>query len=66
LKALLDDVFRVFSNSAEASRNIQKPLLVARDQNLKCLSIPAFGGANESRFFVATRDVLPLYIHHLA
>jgi hypothetical protein len=40
-------------------------LLVARDQNFKCVSIPAFGGPNKSRFFVATRDVLPLRIHHL-
>jgi hypothetical protein len=31
LEALLDDVFRVFPDGAEASRNTQKPSLVARD-----------------------------------
>src|SRR6202035_1367283 len=48
LKALLHDVFGVFSNPGAAERDGENPLLVTRDQNFKCLGISAFSGGNQS------------------
>jgi hypothetical protein len=66
LEALLDDVFRVFSDACEASRNAENPSLVTLDENFKCLFISTFGGKDERRFFVPARDVLSLHIRKLA
>jgi hypothetical protein len=57
LEALLDDVFGVFSDAAEAARNIQKPLLVTRDQNFKGPLVSDFGGSEKSGFFIPVRNV---------
>jgi hypothetical protein len=66
LKALLDDVFCVFSDSCEASRNGSHPPLVTLDENFKCMSISTFGGKDEGRFVVLARGVLSLRIRKLA
>jgi hypothetical protein len=66
LKALLDDVFCVFPDSCEASRNGQQPSLVALDEHFKCVSISTFGGKDEGRFVVPARDILLLRIRKLA
>jgi hypothetical protein len=66
LQALLHDVFCVFSDTGEASRNSQNPSLVTLDENLKCLSISTFCGKDEGRFFVLAHDVLSLRIRKLA
>jgi hypothetical protein len=66
LEVLLDDIFCVFPDPCEASRNGQNPSLVALDENFKCLSISTFGGKDEGRFSVLARDVLSLLIRKLA
>jgi hypothetical protein len=57
LEALLDDVLRVFSDAAEASRNTQKSLLMPGDQNSEGPSISTLGGMDKSRFLILVRDV---------
>jgi len=47
LQALLDDVFCVFSDTSEASRNGKNPSLVTLDENFKCVSISTFGSNDE-------------------
>jgi len=66
LKALLDDIFCVFSDTREASRNTEKPTLVTLNENFKCVSISTFGGKDEGRFFVLACDVPLLRIRKLA
>jgi hypothetical protein len=66
LQALLDDVFCVFSDTSEVSRNGKNPSLVTLDENFKCVSISTFGGKDERRFFVLACGVLSLRTHKLA
>jgi len=66
LQALLHNVFCVFSDASEASRNSENPSVVTLDENFKCLSISTFGGKDERCFFVLACDVPSLHIRKLA
>jgi hypothetical protein len=66
LEALLDDVFRVFSDTGETSRNGENPSLVTLDENVECVCVSTFGGKDERRFFVLAREALSLHIRRLA
>jgi hypothetical protein len=52
LEALLDDVFRVFSDRCKTSRNGENPSLVTLDENVEGVCVSTFGGKDERRFFV--------------
>jgi hypothetical protein len=65
LQALLDDVFCVFSDTSEASRNGKNPSLVTLDENFKCVSVSTFGSNDERPFFVLVQDILSLRIRKL-
>jgi len=60
-----DDVFCVFSDTSEASRNGKNPSLVTLDENFKCVSISTFGSNDERPFFVLVQDILSLRIRKL-
>jgi len=66
LQALLDDVFCVFSDACEASRNAEDPLLVTLDEHFECLFISTFGGKDQRAFFILARDVRSLRRYKLS
>jgi hypothetical protein len=66
LEALLHDVFCIFSDAGEASRNGENPLVVTPDQNFKCLSISTLGGNDKCRVFILARGLLSWRIRKLA
>ena len=50
LKALLDDIFRVFPVASEAQDDAKNPCLITADQNFKRLVATALGGGNQGGF----------------
>jgi hypothetical protein len=59
LKGLLNDVFGIFLDAGEASRNGTNPWLVTLDENFKGVSFSTFGSQDECCFFTLASHILP-------